>query len=81
MPVYEYKCVKCNYEFELHQKVTEMPAGTCPECSGKVKRLISKSSFIVHGSKGIKGNVKPRCGQESTCCGSSVPCEEPSCYH
>jgi len=50
MPIYEYKCKKCNKEFEKLQKFSDLPVKKCPECGGKVNRLISHSSFILKGT-------------------------------
>lgn len=51
MPVYEYACSKCNHEFEVEQRISDDPVKTCPECrSRKVKRLISRTSFVLKGS-------------------------------
>jgi putative FmdB family regulatory protein len=50
MPIYEYACSKCGYEFEAEQRITEEPLDTCPECrSRRVKRLISQTSFVLKG--------------------------------
>ncbi len=50
MPIYEYACDKCGLEFEVDQRITEDPVKTCPECrSRRVKRLISKTSFLLKG--------------------------------
>ncbi|MBI5491006.1 MAG: zinc ribbon domain-containing protein [Deltaproteobacteria bacterium] len=51
MPVYEYLCGKCRYEFEEMQRITDAPIRKCPKC-GKpaVERLISRSSFVLKGS-------------------------------
>lgn len=50
MPIYEYRCEKCKKEFEIEQKISEAPLKKCPECGGKVIRLISNTSFILKGS-------------------------------
>ena len=44
MPIYEYQCQKCG-TFEVTQRITEKPLGKCPNCKGKVKKLISNTSF------------------------------------
>ena len=50
MPIYEYACAKCESEFEVEQRITEDPVKTCPKCrSRKVKRLISRTSFVLKG--------------------------------
>jgi putative FmdB family regulatory protein len=50
MPIYEYVCEKCQSEFEVEQRIKDDPIKTCPACrSRKVKRLISKTSFVLKG--------------------------------
>lgn len=49
MPIYEYQCRKCGH-FEVTQKITDKPLSRCPSCKGKVKKLISNSSFQLKGS-------------------------------
>jgi len=51
MPTYEYECLKCGKPFELFQRITEAPIKKCPQCKGKVKRLMGKGAgFIFKGS-------------------------------
>ena len=40
MPTYDYKCLTCDVQFERFQGITAPPIEECPECGGKVKRLI-----------------------------------------
>jgi len=50
MPIYEYRCDSCGHEFEVIQKITEDPVGTCESCDKhQVKRLISHTSFQLKG--------------------------------
>ena len=49
MPIYEYECTSCCNVFEVIQRMTEDPLNTCPDCSGPVKKLVSKSSFQLKG--------------------------------
>lgn len=51
MPVYEYACRGCGFEFEREQRITDKPLKKCPECGAmKAKRLISRTSFVLKGS-------------------------------
>ncbi len=49
MPIYEYHCDKCG-DFEATQRITDKPLGRCPTCKGKVKKLISNTSFQLKGT-------------------------------
>jgi putative FmdB family regulatory protein len=50
MPIYEYKCRKCNKEFEAVQLFTDEPLKTCRFCKGPVTKLMSLSSFHLKGA-------------------------------
>ena len=49
MPIYEYRCQQCG-EFEVTQKIKDRPLTRCPVCKGKVKKLISNTSFQLKGT-------------------------------
>ncbi len=49
MPIYEYRCEKCENQFEMLQKITAEPLKECPECGGPVHKLVSATSFILKG--------------------------------
>lgn len=50
MPIYEYKCLKCNLQFEILQKISDAPLKKCEECGGDVKKQISAPAFRLKGS-------------------------------
>ena len=50
MPLYDYKCAKCGYVFEVQQKISEEPLKHCPKCKGHIKRIISPAGIIFKGS-------------------------------
>jgi putative FmdB family regulatory protein len=84
MPTYEYECEKCGLRFERRQAFTEEPITECPECHGKVRRMVSGGAgFIFKGSG--QSSADHRGGECSfehvgkTCCGRNEPCDEPPC--
>lgn len=50
MPIYEYKCEKCGEEHEVMQKMTEKPLTVCQSCGGRLKKMMSNTSFVLKGS-------------------------------
>lgn len=50
MPVYEYECEKCGRILEAYQKFSDPALRKCKECSGRLHKLISQSSFHLKGS-------------------------------
>ncbi len=49
MPFYEYECEICGVRFECQQAVTDEPLMICPECGGRVRRLIQPAGIIFKG--------------------------------
>jgi putative FmdB family regulatory protein len=67
MPIYQYVCDECGFEFERMQSFHDAPLDTCPECGGSVRRVISPVGVIFKGSgwyitdsrRQISGSKKP----------------------
>ena len=53
MPTYDYKCLECENQFEKFQGITAPPLEECPECSGKVKRLIGAGAGLIFKGSGF----------------------------
>jgi putative FmdB family regulatory protein len=53
MPTYEYKCYDCGTRFERFQSITDEAIQDCPECKGKVKRLISAGAGLIFKGSGF----------------------------
>ena len=79
MPIYEYSCQKCGV-IEVTQRITEKALAKCPTCKGKVKKLISNTSFQLKGTgwyvtdyarKGQNGEAKGDSGSKSSSSTSS----------
>ena len=50
MPIYEYQCKKCGTIEEALQKFSDKPLTKCRHCSGKLHKLVSRSSFHLKGT-------------------------------
>lgn len=50
MPIYVYQCNKCKKEIEIFQRITDPPIKKCKNCGSNLKKLISKTSFILTGT-------------------------------
>ncbi|MCP3959745.1 MAG: zinc ribbon domain-containing protein [bacterium] len=50
MPIYEYKCLSCDTQSEVMQRISEPPLETCEDCGGELKKLISAPAFQFKGS-------------------------------
>lgn len=53
MPTYEYECRDCSHAFERFQGINEDPISKCPECDGRVRRLISSGGGLVFKGPGF----------------------------
>lgn len=50
MPIYEYQCDSCGSQRELILKHGEVARPTCASCRKRMRRVISKTAFILKGS-------------------------------
>ena len=50
MPIYEYQCDSCGSQRELILKHGETARPTCSSCRKRMRRVISKTAFILKGS-------------------------------
>ena len=49
MPIYEFVCESCGRIVERLQKLTDPPPDACPECGGKMAKIMSRNSFQLKG--------------------------------
>ena len=50
MPIYEYQCPACGYEFEKLQKLSDPRLQDCPSCNAAgLRKLVSKAAFRLKG--------------------------------
>ena len=76
MPIYEYLCASCGFQFEEVQKFNEPPLEECPNCGKKsASRQVSMSSFHLKGGgwykdgysgKSIESEKTEKSGKEKT---------------
>ena len=51
LPIYEYQCRSCGYDFETIQKINEDPLVDCPACEQpELKKLVSAVAFRLKGT-------------------------------
>jgi putative FmdB family regulatory protein len=70
MPIYEFKCLKCEEFFELLTvKSDEMEKLECPKCkSGDFERVLSTTNYSMGQGSGVQKGVS---SQTRTCSGGS----------
>ena len=50
MPTYGYRCSNCGHEFEIHQRMSDQPLTTCPNCQGKLTKILYPVGISFKGS-------------------------------
>ena len=59
MPIYEYKCIGCQSQFELRKGFEENSGISCPVCQSEANRIFSPVPIIFKGS-GFSGGGEVR---------------------
>jgi putative FmdB family regulatory protein len=65
MPLYEYRCEKCEEISETIQKFSDAPLTTCEACGGKLERLLSASAIQFKGSGWYVNDYGKKNGQDA----------------
>ncbi len=50
MPIYAYKCNKCQRQFDVRQRFSDDPLTECIYCDGQVRRLITQVGVVFKGN-------------------------------
>jgi putative FmdB family regulatory protein len=50
VPTYQYACTECGSALEAQQSFTDEPLSTCPECSGRLRKVFSAVGVVFKGS-------------------------------
>jgi|SRR6266508_544617 len=49
MPIYEYRCKKCNAHQEVLLRASDKPPKRCKKCGGALEKLVSTSAIQFKG--------------------------------
>ena len=49
MPIYEFRCKKCNNQIEVFQKLSDKPPTRCKKCGGRLEKMVSATAFQFEG--------------------------------
>ena len=67
MPIYEYRCRSCGYEFEEVQKFSDPSFEECPSCEQiSAERKVSISSFHLKGGGWFKDGYSNKEAENGT---------------
>ena len=53
MPTYRYECGRCEAVHEVFQSISEKPRTKCPDCGGKLTRLIGTGGGVILKGSGF----------------------------
>ncbi len=77
MPIYEYKCSSCHYEFEKLQSMKDETLIKCPNChKNTLKKLVSGGAGLIFKGSGFyitdyKSNSQSKSKEKSESKGSA----------
>ena len=73
MPIYDYKCERCDACFEVKQSYDDKPVVTCHLCGGEARRQFSPvpivfkgSGFYITGHRANNSNISTKTETETT---------------
>src|SRR5437762_3575171 len=49
MPIYEFRCTKCNATIEVFQKLADKSLTRCKKCGGRLEKMISAAAVQFKG--------------------------------
>lgn len=49
MPIYEFRCKKCQNQIEVYQKISDKPPTRCKNCGGRLEKQASRTSVQFKG--------------------------------
>jgi putative FmdB family regulatory protein len=50
VPTYSYACTECDNRFDAVQAFTDDALSTCPQCSGRLRKLFNSVGVVFKGS-------------------------------
>ena len=50
MPTYQYSCTECGHFFEAVQSFSDDALTTCPECTGRLRKVFNAVGVVFKGS-------------------------------
>ena len=75
MPIYEFKCLKCNEYFEIlftsSQDTAELKCNKC--ASQEIERVLSSTNFSVSSSVGTGASAQTRNCSSGSCTTFDIP--------
>jgi len=78
MPTYGYRCGTCGHQFEIIQRISDEPLTTCPNCQGKLAKILYPVGISFKGSGFYTTDYKASGKSSETSSNGSSPSKEGS---
>jgi putative FmdB family regulatory protein len=78
MPTYGYRCGTCGHQFEIIQRISDEPLTTCPNCQGKLAKILYPVGISFKGSGFYTTDYKDSGKSSETSSNGSSPSKEGS---
>lgn len=66
MPTYSYACTECDHRFDAVQAFTDDALSTCPQCSGRLRKLFNSVGVVFKGSGFYRNDSREGAGKTAT---------------
>jgi putative FmdB family regulatory protein len=66
MPIYGYRCSECQHELELLQSMSDAPLTQCPQCGGRLQKLLYPVGVHFKGSGFYSTDYKKNGGSKTS---------------
>lgn len=77
MPTYDYECTACGHHFEAFHSMSADPLTHCPECDGKVQRLLGTGAGLLFKGSGFYQTDYRSSGYQKDAAADKTPKPEP----
>jgi putative FmdB family regulatory protein len=65
VPTYSYACTECDNRFDAVQAFTDDALTTCPQCSGRLRKLFNSVGVVFKGSGFYRTDSRESGGSKS----------------
>jgi putative FmdB family regulatory protein len=66
VPTYQYACTECGHAFEQVQSFSDDALTTCPECSGRLRKVFNAVGVVFKGSGFYRTDSRAKEGASSS---------------
>jgi putative FmdB family regulatory protein len=66
VPTYQYACTECGHAFEQVQSFSDDALTTCPECTGRLRKVFNAVGVVFKGSGFYRTDSRAKEGASSS---------------